>query len=385
MKVFILPTSYPNSHNPQKDIFIYEQAKQLSNMGHDVVVLHVEKLPTKDILKPFSNKISEIDDGFAIRFTKCQKTLMEDRFPLINRDGFVRNMEKLYLEAVDKKGEPDVLYAHFSCWAGFAGAVLSQKYKIPLVTIEHFGGLLGNNVKKSIISGVSYTRKNSKQFIAVSENLKQSIKRLDRKNTEEIRVIPNMVDSCFLYSPRNNKENINILSIGNLNKGKDFSTLIKAFCVAFSKEEKVCLRIGGGGPEEASLKALIEENERVEQITLLGRLTRAQTMEEYRNCDCFAMASRFETYGIVYREALAIGRPIISTNHGGFSKYDWHDDYGYMVPVNDVNTMANAMKMMVNTIDGFDGEKISKLCLNDCGSDIVGKKIEEALLDAVNM
>ena len=73
-----------------------------------------------------------------------------------------------------------------------------------------------------------------------------------------------MVDSCFLYSPRNNKENINILSIGNLNKGKDFSTLIKAFCVAFSKEEKVCLRIGGGGPEEASLKALIEENERVE-------------------------------------------------------------------------------------------------------------------------
>ena len=145
------------------------------------------------------------------------------------------------------------------------------------------------------------------------------------------------------------------------------------------------MRIGGGGPEEASLKALIEENERVEQITLLGRLTRAQTMEEYRNCDCFAMASRFETYGIVYREALAIGRPIISTNHGGFSKYDWHDDYGYMVPVNDVNTMANAMKMMVNTIDGFDGEKISKLCLNDCASDIVGKKIEEALLDAVNM
>ena len=382
MKIFFLPTSYPNEQYPQKDIFIYEQAKLLASMGHEIIVLHVEKQPLKYVFKDISNEIKELNDGFAIRFSIMQKTFLEDRFPGLNRDLFVHNMERLYGEAVRKYGVPDVMYAHFSCWAGYAGAKLSIKYGVPLVTLEHFGGLLSKKVKRSLVFGVTFTLSHSKAFLSVSESLKNSIQRF-AGDKYDISIIPNMVDSSFCYSPRIPKDKFVISSIGNLNKGKDFATLINAFCVAFSKEDQVILRIGGGGPEEEALKTLISSHDRMHQITLLGRLTREQTIREYQYCDCFALASRFETFGLVYREALVTGRPIVSTNHGGFSRSDWHDEYGFLVSIGDVSGIASALIKMRENIDLFDGKKISTYCLADCSPDIIGKRIETVLYDAI--
>ena len=290
-------------------------------------------------------------------------------------------MDRAYQFASKKYGKPDVLYAHFSCWAGYAGVELSRKYDIPLVTLEHFGGLLLPNVSKTLRQCVSYTVFGSRIFMCVSENLKESIVNL--VGTDNITVMPNMIDSSFSYFPRNKNEKFTILSIGNLNKGKDFETLIRAFDKAFKKSDKIELRIGGGGPEKERLELLIRKLGRDKQICLLGKLTREQTLNEYRKCDCFAMASKFETYGMVYREALVTGRPIVTTNHGGFGKSDWHEEYGIMVPVHDIVALSEALKNIYNDYDKYNGAEISKLCIKDCSSDIIGKKIECVLISAI--
>lgn len=381
MKIFFLPTSYPDKDNPQRDIFIYEQAKELANRGHEIIVLHVKKLPSKNIYKIVNSKISHCDDGFAKRLVIQQKTFMETRLSLFNRRNFVKSVFKLYSYAVSIYGNPDVIYAHFSIWAGYAGSLISEKYHVPLVTIEHFSEFMKNEMCKGYKEALRFTIDSSEFFLCVSDGLKQSI--IKHVHPEkELFVVPDMVDRNFIFKPLVDDKVFRICAIGNLNKRKDFETLIKAFIKAFPKEADVELHIGGDGPEKEYLERIVLEKKRQSQIKFLGKLSRNQTIKVYENCHMFALASKFETFGLVYREALAIGRPIVSTDHGGFSKNDWHNEYGYIVSVKDVDAFADAMRKIYNDYDKYDLKKISSLCLSDCSAESVGNKIEYFLSSA---
>ncbi len=381
MKIFFIPTSYPDLQYPQKDIFIYEQAKELARRGHEIVVLHVKKLPTKYFFSKVRRDVELIDDGFAKRFVVKQKTIFEGRYPGLNRNRFVDSVKILFENAISKFGTPDVIYSHFSCWAGYAASLLSKEYNIPLVAIEHYGGYLKENINSQLKLALNNTISQASAFICVSENLKGRIIKLlpEERNIE---VISNMIDRQFKYVPEKEQKNFVFSSIGNLNPGKDFSILIKAFSLAFKPTDNVVLRIGGGGPEKEKLQKLISSLGREKQIQLLGRLTRKQTIEEYINCNVFALASRFETFGMVYREALVTGRPVVTTNHGGFSANDWHDEYGSMVPVQDLSSLVNALVNIYNNYRNYNGKEISEICLKDCSADIIGDKIEIILLTA---
>ena len=381
MKIFFIPTSYPDSQHPQRDIFIYEQAKELARRGHEIVILHVQKLPSKSFFSPIDNRIIQLDDGFAIRFMTKQKTIMEGKLPGFNRDSFVASVKRLYAYALSIVGAPDVIYAHFSCWAGYAASLLSKEYGVPLVSIEHYGHYLKGRISNQLKLAVNTTRAQSDAFMCVSSNLKRCIENLSDID-KEIIVMPNMVDRQFNYVPVNKKEEFIFSSIGNLNQGKDFYRLIKAFSLAFGVNDKVKMRIGGGGPEKKKLEKLIRKLGRTNQIELLGRLTREQTISEYINCDAFALASQFETFGMVYREALVTGRPIVTTDHGGFSNDDWHEEYGVKIPIKNTGALANALKSVVSNYSKYNGELISRICLNDCSADRIGDKLEAILESA---
>ena len=383
MKIYVLTTSYPDKLRPSLDIFVFEQVKALMRCGHDVLVLNVAKLPTKMLFSKADHSVQLLDDEFGKRLRVNMKTCMESRFPWLNRDSFVRAMRRLFREACARFGAPDLLYAHFSCWAGLAGAYLSKEYNIPLVTLEHNGRLLRPEIPRSMKTGVRKTICGSDAFLCVSQGLKDSI----LKNIyaeKEITVVPNMVDPGFRFQPRQMKDCFRFLSIANLYEGKGMKVLIEAFALAFPADAPVELVIGGNGPEYENLKKQIDALGRSGQIRLLGRLDRAQTIREYTRCDSFVLASRFETYGLVYREALATGRPIITTDHGGFSGADWHDAYGYKVPVDDVPALAERLKQMTVEYETFDLEAISGLCLEDCAPQKITKRLTdifEAVLD----
>lgn len=375
MLVYIISTSYPDAEFPTKNIFVYEQAKELASRGHRIVVLHVKKFASRKLLKQCPRSVLRFDDGFAHRYLINQKTFLASKLHTLNKILFINSVERLYKQAVSEEGKPDVIYAHFSCWAGVAAARISKREDIPLVTLEHYGGLLNSQISSVMKKGIEETICQSVFFMCVSEGLKQSIKHKVRGDYKII-VLPNMIDRQFHYfEPKKNKKFV-FLSIGNLYKAKGFDLLIKAFCKAFLPTDTVELKIGGDGPEKVNLRNLIESLGRNHQITLLGRLKRESTIEEYVNCNCFVLASYHETYGMVYREALITGRPIITTNHGGFSGCDWHDEYGYLIPVGDEIALVNSLKSMVKEYSNFNNQMISSLCSRDCSADIVGDQIE---------
>lgn len=385
MKIFILPTSYPDEESPQRNIFIYEQAKELAHRNHEIIILHIKKLPSKKVFSTFKkNEIKKTDDGFAIRYTIEQKTFLENKFHKCNGVLFTKKAIRLYDYVENLHGKPDIIYAHFSCWAGYAGAIISKSRKVPVAVMEHYGGLLQPKIPRSIKKCVDFTCNHANVFACVSSNLKKNVEKI-YSCKKKIVVIPNMIDRQFKYIPVQETDNFIFTSIGNLNKGKDFTRLIEAFCLAFERNDKVILRIGGGGPEFKTLHKQIDEAGRTSQILLLGRLNREQTLLEYANCNAFVLASKFETFGMVYREALITGRPIVTTDHGGFAPESWHEEYGYKVPIKDTKALSLAMKNLYVNYKLFDGTKISSLCLEECSPDLIGNRIEQMLFEAIKM
>lgn len=147
--------------------------------------------------------------------------------------------------------------------------------------------------------------------------------------------------------------------------------MINAFKIAFKDQQTIKLRIAGNGPELENIKKAINNDSRIE---LIGVLNREEMIDEYKNCDAFALASKLETFGMVYREALAIGRPVISYDNVGI-KYLWSDKYGYIAKSE--NDLVECFEAMYKNIDKFDNKFISRNILNDFGeSNFINKWLE---------
>jgi glycosyltransferase involved in cell wall biosynthesis len=56
--------------------------------------------------------------------------------------------------------------------------------------------------------------------------------------------------------------------------------------------------------------------------------------------DVVVCASRFESYGMVNVEAMASGKPVVSTNRGGPAETVVHDETGFLVPPGDAAVLA---------------------------------------------
>ena len=378
MKIFIIPTSYPDESNPVANIFIYEQVKALALLGHEIIVLHVKKLPTAKIYSSVDKTIKVNRDDYSVRYATEIKTFMENKFPNANRNEFISAMRRLYIRAECECGKPDVIYAHFSCWAGYVAAQISKENNIPCVCLEHYSGYMESNIARGRVEGLKQTIESVNRFLCVSPGLQRAVKNLTYTN-KEIGVISNMVDTCFHYYPSNSNNKIVFFSVGNLNQRKRFGLLIDSFISAFEADMDVELRIGGMGEEYRNLQKKISVNHREHQIKLLGKLNRQQTLENYIDCNCFVLPSSAETFGLVYREAMAVGRPIITTNHGGFDADTWDEKCGYMIPVDDKDALISSLKKMKDNVNKFDGKDISEFCLSTCDAIVVGKEIEQNL------
>lgn len=381
MKIFIVPAWYASEKNGGACPFICEQAVALRKMGHEVVVLSIQMCPINTLFKRKEEYIN-VTDG-VVAFYNETTFFYPGRIFGINERRFIACLRHVFDMAEKEYGRPDVLYAHFSYPAGYAASVLSKEKGIPLVVQEHWSYLNRKSIAGSLKKFLLKTIESADTFIAVSTGLQASIERHIPESRGKITVVSNMIDPCFKFIKKREHDGYVFFSMGNLIPGKGFLELIEAFANAFSGTLEIKLRIAGSGPQERDIRDLIEKKNLKNQVTLLGRLTREETLNEYIACDCFALASKGETFGLVYREALAVGRPIISTRHQGFSDENWDDSYGWLVDIGNQEQLELALKAAYEYHD-FLGEKRSKKCLQSCSCEVVMRQIEKTFQIAVN-
>lgn len=371
MHIMFIPSWYSNVRNKVHGSFFKEQALELQKAGVKVTVAYNEVWPLTMLGKIHEEKGLKynVEDGLKTYRYKNYNYIPKN--PLMFKV-FNKRMEKLYKEIVKKEGAIDIIHAQSSLWGGISAAYIAEKYNIPLVITEHSSVERGPYVKKSYIPFICDSYKKAQKVITVGNGLKNEIESLSGR--QDIEVIGNLVDlSKFTIKKRIKNEKFIFFSLAFLEGEKGFDTLIKSFAKKFKDKEAV-LYIGGDGSQRAWLEALTVENGVKDQIIFLGALSRDDVSKWMNKCDCFVLPSRYETFGVVYIEALASGRPVIGALNGGAEDII-NNLNGYLIPIDDIDILAEKMIEVYDNIESYDEEEIRIDCLKRFSPKVIVNKI----------
>ena len=372
MHVMFIPSWYDNSRNKVHGSFFREQANKLQESGVKVTVAYNEiwSLTLMGKIKEKSGLFFEIEKGLRTYRYKNYNFIPKSSLMF---NVFDKRVEKLYKEITKKEGKVDIIHAQSSLWGGISAAYIAKKYNIPLVITEHSSVERGVYVRKSYYKRIIDSYKTADKIITVGNGLKKEIEKLAGRN--DIEVIGNLVD-LSLFDIRNVKKENNdftFFSVAFLEGEKGFDTLIKSFAKVY-KNKNVKLVIGGDGSQKEWLKGIAKENVVEPQVLFTGALSREEVASWMNKCDIFVLPSRYETFGVVYIEALASGKPVIATFNGGAEDII-NEEVGVLVEIDNVNKLAQAMEKVRENYNKYNPESLRNYCTEKFSANVIIKKI----------
>lgn len=109
-----------------------------------------------------------------------------------------------------------------------------------------------------------------------------------------------------------------LLYVGRVAHEKNIGFLIEAFAKVRQRIPRALFVIAGEGPARDGLREQAARLGLAQDVRFIGYLDRDTALLDcYASADVFVFASRTETQGLVLLEAMAQGRPVVSTAHLG--------------------------------------------------------------------
>lgn len=321
MNIVIIPAFFQTKSRKTLGSFFLEQARALQQKGHKVTILYCDTYSIKCVKDWFaySEEKSEIIEGIQIYRNRCFCPLKHGIEG--HREAFANGIQKLYDQYM-KGNKPDIIHAHCCVWAGYAAMKLSGQIEVPYVVTEH--ATLFQLHRDEISAGnnaiIQQVYQKAARVICVS----QAFARLIESYRTDIDVVGNVVN-CDIFTPpkvSKNHNEIRFLTVCYMEEEaqlykKGIDLLIQAWTEVVKKYTDVKLVIGGGGSAKTKVEQWVEEQGISKYVEFTGALDRRQVIQEMQSCDCFVLPSRYETFGVVYIEAMACGKPVIAVANGG--------------------------------------------------------------------
>jgi glycosyltransferase involved in cell wall biosynthesis len=383
MNILIIPAFFYTKEKPTQGSFFMDQAVALKQAGHNVVVLYCDSYSVKcikDWIKYSENNVNVVE-GIKIYRKKIFCPLKHGIEG--HREAFSKVIEELYNDNVYGKIDIDIIHAHCCVWAGYAAMQLSRKEQIPYVITEHAtlfklhaDKICGTNGKC-----IDAAFRNASKVICVSHEFKKLISKF--RDKDDIEVIGNVVD-CELFKPYGSDEkhtNVTFLTICYMETQdqlykKGIDILLKAWKKVIENYPNARLIIGGGGHAQHKVLECCKEYNIADSVEMTGALNRTQVAEYMSKCDFFVLPSRYETFGVVYIEAMACGKPVIAVKNGGPD--DFVKDFnGTLIEPDNVDELVRVMCDMLNNRLKYDAQLISEYTNKNYSSQAIAEQLEK--------
>ena len=271
-----------------------------------------------------------------------------------------------------RKKNPDLILSalpHANSVAILAKKLSGKKIKLVIserntYSQESFQPNLKNIILKYLMRKLY---KNADAIITVSDGVRESLINFMRINNKNYFSIPNPCDSKEIKAKANLPINDEwflssdvpvVIAVGRLTKQKDFSSLIKSFAIVI-KKTKARLLILGEGEERNSLEILAKSLKLSNELFCMPGF-KTNPFKYIKASSLFVLSSRWEGFPNVLLQAIACNCKIISTNcqSGPLEILDG-GKYGDIIPVGDIEAMANSINRNLNNPRKYD---ISNRC-----------------------
>lgn len=160
----------------------------------------------------------------------------------------------------------------------------------------------------------------------------------------KIAVVHCGLDSSFLDSPLQRPPSTpRLVCVGRLSVQKAQSVLVAAARKLHAAGIDFEIMLAGDGPLRDSVEEAIRSAGLQQKVTILGWASGEQVRAEIAAARALVLPSFAENMPVVIMEALALGRPVISTYVAGIPELVQLGSTGWLVPAGDVDALADAM------------------------------------------
>jgi glycosyltransferase involved in cell wall biosynthesis len=388
MHILVIPSWYKTDKNPIYGSFFEEQARGLQKKGCKVGLFHVgfKSFFHKGLLV---NK-EYVDNNLPTYYYEFKA--IAPRLRKLNYNVLCYKAYLKFIKYVKLHGKPDVIHAHSVFFGGIVAQYISKKTGIPYVITEHLTNFItGGITNKTDLFFTNKVFNNSHTNIVVSTTFKKELVQKLDLNAKKVIVINNMVSPMFFQDFKEreieSQEEIVFFSNSFITERKNQKLLIDAFVIFNKYYPNAKLLIGGDitADYEIPLKnRLLEYSKSFNlNIQFLGLLSRHQVKQYLQMCHVFLLASAYETFGVVLIEALASGRPIISTNSKG--PEDIIDGKnGCLVQIHEAQYFAEAMISVIENYSTYNQKVISEKCESKFGDNAIINQIMAVYKNALS-
>lgn len=375
MRVLVISHMYPSLFNEAAGIFVHEQVKALMAKGVDVRVVSpvpCTPFPIK-YLKAKWRRMSQVPEQANWQGVQ----VWYPRYLAFPRAWFFASSGKRMYWGIRKLVKKirnefpfSLIHAHVALPDGYAGALVSQRWMVPLVVTIH-GQDLQHTVYRSVSCrrALTFVLYQASRVIVVSRKLE----RLAKENfgwDDKLVVIHNGVDpqKIAIHNAETPSDRVGgpiILSVSNLiaSKGIDLNLFaIERLC---KKYPQIRYKIIGGGPLENKLRQMAVSLKIDDRVEFLGPKPHHEVMKYMAECDIFSLPSWIEGFGVVYIEAMANGKPVIGCRGEGIEDFVEHGKTGLLVKPRDVDSLVEALDFLLSHPEEARaiGERARKLVL----------------------
>jgi N-acetylgalactosamine-N,N'-diacetylbacillosaminyl-diphospho-undecaprenol 4-alpha-N-acetylgalactosaminyltransferase len=300
-----------------------------------------------------------------IKVLDLKQPLKESKFRLFFKAPFLARKITAYCKKNDIRTSVAFLYrpcyinALMKTWFGYKGYVIMCERTHQSAIMKGYSWFLRMVTKVTIKYAYQHADLVLANTYAMQEDLQQNL-----KISTPTRVIYNPIDISIIEKKSLEvpsfvfEEGIfHFITVGGLRKEKNHLLLIQAFFILRKLPCK--LLIVGAGAEEESCRQKVADLGIGDKVIFCG--FDKNPFKYIKRSDCFVLSSYVEGFPNVLLEALACNKPIISTDcysgprellapgtdihHAAFNHYEICE-YGMLTPINDITTLAAAMKKM---------------------------------------
>jgi colanic acid/amylovoran biosynthesis glycosyltransferase len=166
----------------------------------------------------------------------------------------------------------------------------------------------------------------------------------------KIHVVHCGVDEIFLQSPTAPfPETPSFVCVGRLGEQKGHLLLVEAASKLAAAGYDFKLVFVGDGPLRSEIEAQLKQYQLQNQIQITGWASSTEVQQYVLSTQVMVLPSFAEGLPVVLMEALALGRPVISTYIAGIPELVTDGQSGWLVPAGSAAALSEALKKAIET------------------------------------
>lgn len=267
----------------------------------------------------------------------------------------------LHAGSVALAGHYDCLHCGDLFPQALNGVVLREIFKLPLLIFCHGDEISQTNQRRYQPRVRDFIYRHADAIVAANQFACDGLARIGIPaerihkltpgvNFERFRPRPRRADLIERYGLAGKKV---ILTVARLVPRKGHKIVIQALPKVLAEVPELKYVIAGEGPEKDRLQAQARELGVQDAVIFAGDIAHDLICDFYNLCDVFVMANRLdaggdvESFGMVFTEANAAGKPVIGGRSGGTGEAIIQGQTGFLVDPDSADDVANRLLLLL--------------------------------------